>query len=83
MKATIKILGKEYESKGDSVEECLMNLPYKGFSKIMSTITIGDKTVVLNLTQTNKLFSPNRLTKEIAIKQTAMKFPQYVSKNNT
>ena len=86
MKCTIKIFGKEYSSTGNSVLECLDNLEYKGFARTIAMLTIKDgkdeKTVVLPPRQTQRLFSASPLAKEIAVKQTAMRFPQYVSRNN-
>ena len=73
-KATIEIMGKKYTGSGKSVREALTALPYKGFPRLKSTLTVGDKTVVLQANQTMRLFMPNPLAKEIGVKQIAAKF---------
>ena len=78
MKGIIKIYGKDYTSEGKDVKECLENLPYKGFSRVISTLTIKDnekeKSVVLYPRQTQRLFSLSPMMKEIAVKQIGMRF---------
>ena len=76
--ATIKILGKEYMATGETVKEALAQLPYSGLTMVKSFLTIKgenyEKTVFLPPIQTKRLFAPNKLAKEIAIKQISMRF---------
>jgi len=78
MRATIQIVGKKYSAQGETAQEAIAGLSYKGFSKLKSTLTMdyGDKekTVVLYPLQTARLFSTNALMREIAIKGIALKF---------
>lgn len=76
--ATIKIFGKDYSAEGETVKEALEKLPYSGLTMVKSFLTVkGDnyeKTIFLNPIQTKRFFAPNKLMKEVAIKQTAMRF---------
>lgn len=78
--AIIKILGKDYSAEGETVKEALMNLQFTGFAGVKSFLTVRDsvtnaeRTVFLPPIQTKRLFAPNKLAKEIAVKQTAMRF---------
>lgn len=78
MKATITIAGKKYSAEGATVQEALSSLPYKGFSKLKSILTVVDgkkeKTVVLPPLQTVRLFSNNKMMKDIAVKTLSLKF---------
>jgi len=74
MKATIKILNKEYVAEGETVKEALENLGYKGFAKLNSVLTIKEKTVYLAPMRTQRLFALSPLMRQIAIKQIAMLF---------
>lgn len=79
MKATIEILGKKYTGEGKTVSEALLNLPYKGFPKLKAMLTVikddkTEKTIVLMPLQTQRLFAPSPLMREIAIKNTAIRF---------
>ena len=77
-KSSIKIFGKIHTAEGSSVQEAIANLAPPGVSRGMSilAVTKGDKTVdkILNTFQTSRLFSPARLVREIALKNTVMKF---------
>ena len=79
--ATIDILGKKYSAEGETVREALEKLSYSGFAAVKGLLTVKDenhnipeKTIILYPVQTKRLFAPNKLDKEIAIKQTAMRF---------
>lgn len=78
MIATITILGKKYTGEGKTAQEAIGNLNYKGFAKTKALLTVSDgekeKTIVLYPAQTQRLFAPQPLTKEIAVKQTALRF---------
>lgn len=78
IKVTIDILGKKYSAKGDTVNEALEKLSYDGFARLKSILTVdyGDKerTIVLYPLQTLRLFSKNKLAKEIAVKNTSLRF---------
>lgn len=78
MKVTIEILGKKYSAQGATIKEALNKLTYTGFARLKSLLTVdyGDKerTIVLYPLQTLKLFSKNPMAKEIAVKQTSLRF---------
>ena len=76
-KATIKIMGREYKSTGDSVIECLNNLK-PGFCKSKSVLVIekGDekRERILGLLPTSRLFSQSPAVREVNTKQIASLF---------
>lgn len=76
-KATLKLMGREYKSTGDSVIECLNNLN-PGFCKSKSVLVIekGDekKERILGVLQTSRLFGQSFGVREIQTKQTALLF---------
>lgn len=74
MNATIKIFSNTFASKGETPHEALANLKVVGLTKAKSILTVGERTIVLNPNQTQRLFSPNALMREIALKQTANRF---------
>ena len=74
MKAVIVIMGKKYEGEGETIAQAISNIPYAGFARFKALLTVGDKTKVLTPVQTMKLFSKSPLMKEIALKQTALRF---------
>lgn len=74
MIATVEIQGKKYQGEGETTREALNNIRYKGFARLKSMVTVGEKTIVLYPLQTMRLFSPSPLTKEVAVKQTALRF---------
>lgn len=76
--ASIKILGKIYTSKGKTVAEALANLQPVGVTKGSSILSISNgersRDRVLNTIQTYRLFSPSKLTREIALKNISLLF---------
>lgn len=74
MIATIKIFSNTFEAKGETPFEALSKLKVVGLTKAKSILTVGERTIVLNPYQTQRLFSPNSLMREIALKQTANRF---------
>ena len=76
--ATIDILGKKYSAEGETAKEAIAKLSYSGFAGIKSLLTVkganGERTIILGAMQTKRLFAPNKLAKELAVKQTAMRF---------
>jgi hypothetical protein len=70
--ATVRIMGKTYESKGESVRDALTKLSIQGTPRgiILLTISCGDKSrqKILNGVQTSRLFSPSKIAREIALK---------------
>lgn len=79
MKATIVIFGKMFSANGETPVEALTNLKVTGLAKAKSLLTVSydnntEKTIVLNPYQTQRLFSPNPLMREIALKSTANRF---------
>lgn len=73
-KAIIEIAGKKYTGEGKTVREALEALDYNGFAGFKSVLTVGEKSIVLHPRQTLRLFNKNPLAKEIAVKNTAMRF---------
>lgn len=77
IKATIKILGREYKSTGETVVECLNNLK-PGFAKAKSVLTVEKgkekRERILGVIPTSRLFSPSPTVREAATKQTALLF---------
>jgi hypothetical protein len=74
MKATIKIMGKEYHGEGKTIAEALENISYTGFSRFKSMLMVNGKTVVLIPQQTQRLFSPVKMVRDIAIKNLSLRF---------
>lgn len=74
MKATIKIFAQTFEAKGDTPLEAISNLKVIGLTRAKSILTVGERTIVLNPYQTQRLFSHSALMREIALKQTASRF---------
>lgn len=74
LKATIQIFANKFESKGNTPLEAISNLKVTGFTKARSVLTVGERTIVLNPYQTQRLFSPSALMREIALKSTANRF---------
>ena len=76
MKITLKISGKIYESKGETLIEALNNFDLKGLKKIssMAILKVGDKERILNARVANRLISLHGLTKDIAVKQISLMF---------
>lgn len=75
--ASIKILGKIYTATGATKREALENLkPELGRGVSIITVSTGDKRKekVLAPMQTMRLFSPSKLMREIALKNTALLF---------
>lgn len=74
---SIKILGKVFESSGDTVEEALLKLPVKN-AKGRSIITVEHdglkKERIFMPPVTFRLFNTIGITKDIAIKQIAALF---------
>lgn len=74
MKATVLIFGNKFEAKGETPIEAIGNLKVVGLTKAKSILTVGERTIVLNPYQTQRLFAPNALMREIALKSTANRF---------
>lgn len=77
-KAKIKVLGKYYEATGETKLDAIKNLEVGNAAKGMSVLTVSNgsesKDKVLPSTQTSRLFSPAKLVREIALKNTALRF---------
>lgn len=76
--ASIKVLGKVYESTGSTVSEALTNLRPLGVAKGVSLLSVfkGDvrKDKILNNFQTFRLFNGGRVTREVALRNTSLLF---------
>lgn len=73
-KVNIEIAGKKYTGEGETLQEALSSIDYGGFAGLISKLTVGDKTVVLRPQQTMRLFAKQPMMKEIAVKNTALRF---------
>lgn len=77
-KASIKVLGKVYESVGKTSKEAVENLKPDGYVKGVSLLSVTNgkvkKDKVLNAAQTFRLFSASGLVREISIKQVSLIF---------
>lgn len=77
-KASIKVLGKIYTSEGGTGPEALSSLKVGNVAKGMSILTLSNGTLtkekVLPSNATSRLFSPSRLTREIALKNITILF---------
>jgi len=75
--ATIKVYGKTFRATGKSVYEALENLKHAPI-KAMSVVTVKkgklSKDRVLPPVATYRLFSPSRLMREVALKNTSLLF---------
>ncbi len=74
---SIKILGKTYEAKGDTLAEALLSItPQSTKGRGILTVKKGDyvKERVLPPFAVSRLFSLSPLTQEIAIKNTSLLF---------
>lgn len=74
MKAVIEIMGKKYEAEGATPREAIANIPFKGFARSMSKLTVGEKTIILAPMQTMRLFAPNPTIKEVNVKSISLRF---------
>ena len=75
--ATIKVLGKIYKAKGETVQEAIGNLK-PGIAKGTSVLTLtkGDKTIekIFPARITQNLFSLSPTMRSVHLKQIAMRF---------
>lgn len=75
--ASIKVLGKIYVSTGATVREAIENLK-PSLAKGMSILSISKGEVtkerILNRTQTQALFAPAKLMRELALKNVSAAF---------
>ena len=74
MNASIKIFAQTFHAKGETPLEAIGNLKVTGLTKAKSILTVGERTIVLNPYQTQRLFAPSSLMREIALKTTANRF---------
>lgn len=76
--ASLKLLGRTYTAKGSSVIEAIGNLQATGTRGNVSVLTVSKGTQsrekILNRFQTNRLFTPSRIMREITLKNTAALF---------
>ena len=74
MKAVISIMGKKYEGEGETPLEAIRNIPYKGFPRLKSILVVGNKEVILSAMQTQRLFAPNPMMREVNTKSISLRF---------
>lgn len=72
--ASIKILGKHFNSTGSTVREAIENLKPEGKCAGMSILTVNGKDRVIGGMQTVRLFSASKLMREIALKNISLMF---------
>lgn len=76
--AKIKILGKFYESTGQTAFEAIDNLKPDGVAKGVALLIVSKGEVkqerFLPAVQVSNLFSRSRIMREIALKNTALRF---------
>lgn len=77
-KAALKVLGKEYSATGSSIKEAIENLRPDNVIKGATLLVLskGDKRIEKIIPAFNaiRLFSGNKLTREIALKNTTILF---------
>jgi len=76
--ASIRVFGKTYEAKGESVRDAIEHLKLPGVVRAVGILTVShgskSKDKVLPANATFRLFSPSKLMREVALKQTALLF---------
>lgn len=76
--ASIKVLGKTYTSEGDSVLDALTRLEgpkvARGVSLLLVSKGSSSKGRILSSISVSRLFSPSKLTREMALKNTSLLF---------
>jgi len=76
--ATIRLFGKTYRGEGSSVLEALRSLNPPAAMKTVSVLTVSKGNVskdrVLPPNATVRLFSPSRLMRDVALKNTSLLF---------
>lgn len=75
--AIIKILGREYKSKGNTIEEAISSLkPQNCKGKAILSVVRGDvrKDRILMPTTIFRLFNTRGFTREVAVKQSSLLF---------
>ena len=77
-KAQIKVMGRIFSSEGETPKEALENLKPLGTAKGIGILTISsDKKTsekILTSPQIFRLFNGSQFSREVAIKQTLMRF---------
>lgn len=75
---TLLILGKKFQSSGESVSEALLNFKEKNIKPVRSILTVAHndkiKERILMPAQTARLFNSHGITKEVAIKNASLMF---------
>lgn len=74
MMATLDILGKKYSGEGKTPVEAIGAIDFVGNPRGKALLSIGEKNVVLSAWQVARIVSKHPLTKNIAIKQLALRF---------
>lgn len=75
--ATLRILGKEFKSKGGDIESTLHKLrPGNVSGMAILTVKKGDRSRerILRAVQSRRIFNTNGINKDILIKQTSLLF---------
>ena len=74
MKAILKLAGREYVGEGDDVRSAIKNIEFHGFAREKSVLTIGEKSIVLSVMQSQRIFAPNPTIREVNIKSISLRF---------
>jgi len=74
--ATAKVLGKVYNSSGDTISSAIENLSVQGRGIAVLTVTKGEstKTKILAPLQTFRLWQSGRVMREVALKNISALF---------
>ena len=76
--ASVKILGKFYQSTGVTAKEAIQSLPITGIAKGMAILSVTHdgkvKEKVMTSPQTFRLFSGGRIMREVALKNISLLF---------
>lgn len=72
--ATLDFMGKKYVGEGEDAQSAIANIPYKGFARAKSLLTVGEKTIILSPMQMQRLFAPNPTIREVNIKSISLRF---------
>lgn len=74
MKAILDFAGKKYVGEGKDAQSAIAAIPYKGFARAKSLLTIDKRTIILSAMQTQRLFASNPTIRAVNIKSISLRF---------
>ena len=74
IKATLDFIGKKYVGEGEDKQSAIANIPYKGFARAKSLLTVGEKTIAMSAMQTQRLFALNPKIRACNVKSISLRF---------